>query len=315
MARAFVWSWHSRWIFWETLLFFLSSNHAFRSPTHQLLWQHTSIVFETTVHELILLVPRPSLSRLVPVCPTITASGATISVAPAGCGGSLRVCLSPCVPRAPRLVLGLEEEENWVLVWVCPHFGSCRRPRIIATWTRSAVECWMEKVRLIAISTCTRTSGVSIHCGLSFAVDEVLKVDLLLWARCSVVSYVWHFRAIQRRWCFGIYRSEHVSKWIPQNSPNFFISRNKMTYYHLAIHPKNFKKENERIFGKVSYWWGGYGWDGRVNPGEVQSTAVSGDTPVPRMRNPTGWMAWYHQSVVGKEDKLFGTSKSWLSKS
>jgi hypothetical protein len=29
---------------------------------------------------------------------------------------------------------------------------------------------------------------------------------------------------------------------------------------------------------------GGYGVDGRVNPGEVQSTAVSGDTPEPWRR-------------------------------
>ena len=40
----------------------------------------------------------------------------------------------------------------------------------------------------------------------------------------------------------GIYRSEHVSKWIPQNSPNFFISRNKMTYYHLLLPPKKLSK-------------------------------------------------------------------------
>ena len=35
-----------------------------------------------------------------------------------------------------------------------------------------------------------RPSRVSIRRGLCFAVDEVLNVDLLSWARCSVESYV-----------------------------------------------------------------------------------------------------------------------------
>lgn len=57
------------------------------------------------------------------------------------------------------------------------------------------------------------------------------------------------------------------------------------------------------FLGRVSYWWGGYGWDGRVNPGEVQSTAVSGDTPVPRMRNPIccgerRWVVWHHNIMT-----------------
>ncbi len=74
----------------------------------------------------------------------------------------------------------------------------------------------------------------------------------------------------------------------------------KFLPYYLTIHPTS-KKKMKGFLGRVSYWWGGYGWDGRVNPGEVQSTAVSGDTPVPWMQNPTGWMAWRgHQSVGSK---------------
>ena len=124
----------------------------------------------------------------------------------------------------------------------------------------------------------------------------------------------------------GIYRSEHVSKWIPQNSPNFFISRNKMTYYHLLLPPKKLSKRWSegmdfpwQSFLLVRWLWLGWSsepWRSTIHCGVWRHACASDESRVdglmPSICWEGRWVVWHHNIMTFQKLSCISTVPKWM---